>query len=104
MPYSQILLQWKSYGIWWWQDHRHDCFLAGKEDRASCCDCGLSRGNCNKDVSIIGFFADQTTDATEAYLAAATNLNEFQVTISSASGIVVEYKIEGEAVLLLKIF
>jgi protein disulfide-isomerase A1 len=57
-----------------------------------------------KDVSIIGFFADQTTDAAKAYLAAATNLNDFQFAISSALEVAAEYKIEGEAVLLLRTF
>jgi len=57
-----------------------------------------------KDVSIIGFFADQTTDAAKAYLAAATNLDDFQFAISSAPEVAAEYKIEGEAVLLLKTF
>merc|ERR1712055_1210782 len=57
-----------------------------------------------KEVSIIGFFADQTTEAAKAYLAAASNLDDFQFAISSSPEVAAEYKIEGEAVLLLKTF
>jgi len=57
-----------------------------------------------KDVSIIGFFADQTTDAAKAYLAAASNLDDFPFAVSSSPDVATEYKIEGDAVLLLKTF
>jgi len=57
-----------------------------------------------KDVSIIGFFADQTTDAAKAYLAAASNMDDFQFAITSSPEVATELKVEGEAVLLLKNF
>jgi len=57
-----------------------------------------------KDVSIIGFFADQTTDAAKAFLEVATNMDDFQFAISSAPEVAAEHKIEGDAVLLLKTF
>merc|ERR1719244_102414 len=57
-----------------------------------------------KDVSIIGFFADQTNDAAKAFLEVATNMDDFQFAISSAPEVAAEHKIEGDAVLLLKTF
>jgi len=57
-----------------------------------------------KDVSILGFFADQTSVAAKAYLAAASNMDDFLFAISSCPDVAAEYKIEGDAVLLLKNF
>merc|ERR1712179_859443 len=57
-----------------------------------------------KDVSIIGYFADQTSEAATAYLAAASNLDDFQFAITSSAEVAAEHKLEGDAVLLLKIF
>ena len=57
-----------------------------------------------KDVSVIGFFADETTDAAKAFLAAASNMDDFQFAITSSPEVAAEHKVEGEAVLLLKTF
>lgn len=57
-----------------------------------------------KDVSIIGYFADQTSEAATAYLAAASNLDDFQFAITSSAEVAAEHKLEGDAVLLLKTF
>ena len=52
---------------------------------------------------MIGVFADQTTDAAKAYLAAASSIDDipFPITASNVE-VTAEPKIEGEAVLLLK--
>jgi len=57
-----------------------------------------------KSVAIIGFFDDETTDAAKAFLAAAGSLDDFQFGISSAADVRAEYKVEGEAVVLIKDF
>jgi protein disulfide-isomerase A1 len=57
-----------------------------------------------KDVSVIGFFADQTTDAAKAFLEVAANMDDFQFAISSSPEVAAEHKIEGDAILLLKTF
>merc|ERR1712179_604044 len=57
-----------------------------------------------KDVAVIGVFADQTTDAAKAYLAAAANIDDIPFAITSSAEVAAEHKIEGEAVLLLKTF
>merc|ERR1712190_29673 len=57
-----------------------------------------------KDVAVIGVFADQTTDAAKAFLAAAANIDDIPFAITSSAEVAAEYKIEGEAVLLLKTF
>ena len=57
-----------------------------------------------KDVAVIGVFADQTTDAAKAYLAAAANIDDIPSAITSSAEVAAEHKIEGEAVLLLKTF
>ena len=57
-----------------------------------------------KDVAVIGVFADQTTDAAKAYLAAAANIDYIPFAITSSAEVAAEHKIEGEAVLLLKTF
>ena len=53
---------------------------------------------------MIGVFADQTTDAAKAYLAAAANIDDIPFAITSSAEVAAEHKIEGEAVLLLKTF
>merc|ERR1712158_246299 len=57
-----------------------------------------------KDVAVIGVFADQTTDAAKAYLAAASTIDDIPFAITSSAEVAAEHKIEGEAVLLLKTF
>merc|ERR1712172_297493 len=57
-----------------------------------------------KDVAVIGVFADQTTDAAKAYLAAAASIDDIPFAITSIAEVAAEHKIEGEAVLLLKTF
>jgi len=57
-----------------------------------------------KDVVVIGFFPDQTTDAAKAFLATADTIDEFQFGVTSSEDIASKYKVEGEAVLLLKTF
>lgn len=57
-----------------------------------------------KDVSVIGFFADETTDAAKAFLAVAGNMDEIQFAITGNAEVAAEHKVEGEAVLLLKTF
>jgi len=57
-----------------------------------------------KDVAVIGVFADQTTDAAKAYLAAAASIDDIPFAITSSAEVAAEHKIEGEAVLLLKTF
>merc|ERR1712004_600987 len=57
-----------------------------------------------KDVAVIGVFADQTTDAAKAFLAAAANIDDIPFAITSSAEVAAEHKIEGEAVLLLKTF
>jgi len=57
-----------------------------------------------KSVAILGFFDDETTDAAKAFLAAAGALDDFQFGISSAADVRAEYKVEGEAVVLIKDF
>merc|ERR1712037_925823 len=57
-----------------------------------------------KDVAVIGVFADQTTDAAKAYLAAASSIDDIPFAITSSAEVAAEHKIEGEAVLLLKTF
>merc|ERR1712032_1160827 len=56
------------------------------------------------DVAVIGVFADQTTDAAKAYLAAASTIDDIPFAITSSAEVAAEHKIEGEAVLLLKTF
>merc|ERR1712032_783074 len=56
------------------------------------------------DVAVIGVFADQTTDAAKAYLAAASSIDDIPFAITSSAEVAAEHKIEGEAVLLLKTF
>ena len=58
----------------------------------------------NKDVSILGFFPDQTTNAAKAFLAAASNMDDFQLAISSGPKVTTEHEDKGEAVLPLKTF
>ena len=53
---------------------------------------------------MIGVFADQTTDAEKAYLAAAASIDDIPFAITSSAEVAAEHKIEGEAVLLLKTF
>ena len=55
-------------------------------------------------LAVIGVFADQTTDAAQAYLAAAANIDYIPFAITSSAEVAAEHKIEGEAVLLLKTF
>jgi len=55
-------------------------------------------------VAVIGVFADQTTDAAKAYLAAASSIDDIPFAITSSAEVAAEHKIEGEAVLLLKTF
>jgi len=57
-----------------------------------------------KSVAIIGFFDDETTDAAKAFLSVAGSLDDFQFGISSAADVRAEYKVEGEAVVLIKDF
>jgi len=57
-----------------------------------------------KDVAVIGVFADQTTDAAKAFLAAASSIDDIPFAITSSAEVAAEHKIEGEAVLLLKTF
>merc|ERR1712106_961703 len=57
-----------------------------------------------KDVAVIGVFADQTTDAAKAFLAAASSIDDIAFAITSSAEVAAEHKIEGEAVLLLKTF
>ena len=57
-----------------------------------------------KDVSAIGFFTDQSTDAAKALLAAASNRDDRQLAITSSTEIAAEHKVKGEAVLPLKTF
>merc|ERR1712121_467112 len=57
-----------------------------------------------KDVAVIGVFADQTTDAAKAYLAAASAIDDIPFAITSSAEVAAEHKIEGEDVLLLKTF
>merc|ERR1711872_511249 len=57
-----------------------------------------------KDVAVIGVFADQTTDAAKAFLAAAANIDDIPFAITSSAEVAAEHKIVGEAVLLLKTF
>merc|ERR1712209_68634 len=57
-----------------------------------------------KDVVVIGVFADQTTDAAKAFLAAAANIDDIPFAITSSAEVAAEHKIVGEAVLLLKTF
>merc|ERR1711970_1512677 len=57
-----------------------------------------------KDVAVIGVFADQTTDAAKAFLAAAANIDDIPFAITSSAEVAAEHNIEGEAVLLLKTF
>jgi len=58
----------------------------------------------NKDVSVIGFFPDQTTETAQAFLATADTMDEFQFAITSSEDVASEYGLEGETVLLLKQF
>jgi len=58
----------------------------------------------DKEVSVIGFFADQTSEAAKAFLDAASNMDGFTFAISSSPDVAKEYKVEGDAVLLLKSF
>merc|ERR1719318_2088492 len=57
-----------------------------------------------KDVSVIGFFADQESEAAKAFLEVASSLDDFQFAITSSPEVSKEHKIEGDAVLLLKTF
>merc|ERR1719486_242995 len=57
-----------------------------------------------KDVAVIGVFADQTTDAAKAFLAAAANIDDIPFAITSSAEVAAEHKIEGEAVLLRNTF
>jgi len=58
-----------------------------------------------KDVSIIGFFPDQTTNTANAFLTVASNLSDnFDFSITSSPEIAANYEVEDEAVLLLKNF
>jgi len=57
-----------------------------------------------KDVAVIGVFADQTTEAALAFLAAASAMDDIQFGITSSAEVAAEHKVEGEAVLLLKTF
>merc|ERR1712180_168152 len=58
----------------------------------------------DKEVSVIGFFADQTSEAAKAFLDAASNMDGFTFAISSSPDVAKEYKVEGDAVVLLKTF
>jgi len=57
-----------------------------------------------KPVAIIGFFDDATTDGAKAFLAVAGAMDDFQFGISSSPEVKAEYKVEGEAVVLIKDF
>merc|ERR1712121_275919 len=57
-----------------------------------------------KSVSIIGVFADQTTDAAKGYLDDAGMMDDFEFGITGDDAVVAEYGVEGETVLLLKDF
>jgi len=57
-----------------------------------------------KDVAVIGFFADQTSEAATAYLSVAGSLDDFQFAITSSPEVAAEHKLEGDSVLLLKTF
>merc|ERR1711962_1289972 len=57
-----------------------------------------------KDVAVIGVFADQTTDAAKAFLAAAGMMDDFEFGITGDDAVFAEYGVEGETVLLLKTF
>merc|ERR1711890_57154 len=57
-----------------------------------------------KDVAVIGYFADQTSEAATAYLSVAGSLDDFQFAITSSPEVAAEHKLEGDSVLLLKTF
>merc|ERR1719244_643088 len=46
----------------------------------------------DKEVSVIGFFADQTSEAAKAFLDAASNMDGFTFAISSSPDVAKEYK------------
>jgi len=56
------------------------------------------------DIAIIGFFADETTDAAKAFLSAAGMMDDHQFAITASTDIAAEYNVQGEGVVLFKTF
>jgi len=57
-----------------------------------------------KSVAIVGFFDDETTDGAKAFLAVADTMDDVPFAITAAADVRAEYKVEGEAVVLIKDF
>jgi len=57
-----------------------------------------------KSVAIIGFFDDETSEGAKAFLSVADSLDDFQFAITAAADVRAEYKVEGDAVVLIKDF
>jgi len=57
-----------------------------------------------KSVAIVGFFDDETTDGAKAFLAVADTMDDVPFAITAAADVRAEYKVEGEAAVLIKDF
>jgi len=57
-----------------------------------------------QDVTIVGFFKDQTTDAAKAFLEVAAETDDSVFLITSSNDVFSEYKVSKEAVVLFKKF
>lgn len=57
-----------------------------------------------QDVTVLGFFKDQTTDAAKAYLEVAAETDDSVFLITSSDALFTEYKITKDTVVLLKKF
>jgi len=58
----------------------------------------------DKSVAIIGFFDDETSEGAQAFLSVAGSMDDFQFAITAAADVRAEYKVEGDAVVLIKDF
>jgi protein disulfide-isomerase A1 len=57
-----------------------------------------------QDVTVVGFFKDQTSEAAKAYLEVAAETDDNVFIITSTDAVFTEYKISGDAVVLFKKF
>merc|ERR1712106_909969 len=58
----------------------------------------------DKSVAIFGFFDDETSEGAQAFLSVAGSMDDFQFAITAAADVRAEYKVEGDAVVLIKDF
>lgn len=58
----------------------------------------------DNNVVVVGFFKDQESEAAKAFLEVASNMDDFKFGITSDDSVFGEYKISGDAIVLLKKF